>query len=93
MSTSDDEPNEINELSELSAADLLAHHVVLLLQWCAVHLAESAPDLVGSALVIDCLAAMIDRGGERLGDNLALYRSAVAEIQQVYVRAASASED
>jgi hypothetical protein len=40
-------------------------------------------------LTIDVVAAVLKAGGDRLGENVALYRSALAEVQQVYVRAAS----
>ena len=32
---------------------------------------------------------MLQAGGERLGEHVALYRNALAEVQQLYVRAAS----
>ena len=37
------------------------------------------------------MSAMLQAGGERLGSNAPLSRSALAEIQQVFVRAASAA--
>jgi hypothetical protein len=36
---------------------------------------------------------MIKTGDERLGEHVDLYRNALAEVQQVYVRAASAAKD
>ena len=78
---------EIAFLRETPAPDLLANHFFVLAQWAAVHLATSPADLVGAQLVIDAMSAVLDAGGERLGPNVTLYRSALAEIQQVYVRA------
>jgi len=78
---------EIAFLRETPAGDLLANHFFVLAQWAAVHLATSPADLTGAQLVVDVMAAMLDAGRERLGPNLSLYRSALAEIQQVYVRA------
>jgi len=82
-----DADSEIAFLRETPAADLLANHFFVLAQWAAVHLASSPPDLVGAHLVIDVMAALLEAGGERLGANVSLYRNALAEIQQVYVRA------
>ena len=82
-----DADSEIAFLRETPAADLLANHFFVLAQWAAVHLASSPADLVGAQLVIDVMPALLEAGGERLGANVALYRNALAEIQQVYVRA------
>jgi hypothetical protein len=45
-------------------------------------------------LTIDIVAAMLKAGDQRLGENVAIYRSALAEVQQLFVRAATiASKD
>jgi hypothetical protein len=79
---------EMDFLRDTSAEALLANHFFVLAQWAAVHLAVQPADLVGAQLVIDTMSAMLDSGGQRLGENVALYRTALAEIQQVFVRAA-----
>jgi hypothetical protein len=82
------ESEEINYFRETPVETVLGNHVFVLLQLAAVRLAENPPDLGGAQLVIDMLAAMISAGGNRLGEHVDLYRSALAEVQQVYVRAA-----
>jgi hypothetical protein len=82
---------ELHYLRELPAVELLANHFFVLAQWAAVHLALTPPDLAGSQLVIDTMSAIITSGDERLGPNAPLYRSALAEIQQAFVRATSAA--
>jgi hypothetical protein len=92
----DENPPDFDPQSELAyvrdtpADAILANHFFVLAHWSAVHLAQTPPDLTGAQLVIDTMSAMIEAGGDRLGANAVLYRSAVAEIQQVYVRAAHA---
>ena len=86
-----DADSEIAFLRETPAADLLANHFFVLAQWAAVHLASSPADLVGAQLVIDVMSALLEAGGDRLGANVTLYRNALAEIQQVYVRASQAA--
>jgi hypothetical protein len=81
------ESEEINYFRETPVETVLGNHVFVLLQLAAVRLAENPPDLGGAQLVIDTLAAMISAGGNRLGEHVDLYRSALAEVQQVYVRA------
>ena len=82
---------ELEYLRQTPAQDLLANHFFVLAQWAAAHLASSPADLVGAQLVIDVMAALLDAGEERLGDNLVLYRSALAEVQQIFVRASLAT--
>jgi len=85
------ESEEINYFRETPVETVLGNHVFVLLQLAAVRLAETPPDLGGAQLVIDTLAAMISAGGNRLGEHVDLYRSALAEVQQVYVRAAQSA--
>lgn len=86
-----DAQTELEYLRLTPAPDLLANHFFVLAQWAAVHLASSPADLVGAQLVIDVMSALLDAGEERLGSNFALYRTALAEIQQVFVRASLAA--
>ncbi len=82
-----DAQTELDYLRDTSGEALLANHFFVLAQWAAVHLASSPPDLVGTQLVIDVMSAILDAGEGRLGSNMSLYRSALAEIQQAWVRA------
>ena len=82
-----DAQSELQFLLGTPAEELLANHYFVLAQWAAVHLASTPADLAGAQLIIDVMGAMLDTGQERLGTNLTLYRSALAEIQQVFVRA------
>jgi hypothetical protein len=83
---------ELEYLRQTPAEDLLANHFFVLAQWAAVHLASSPADLVGAQLVIDVMAALLDAGDERLGTDVPLYRTALSEIQRVFVRASLASK-
>jgi hypothetical protein len=93
MSTDEnDAPNESEEITyfrDTPVEVILANHIFVLLQVAAVHLADTPADLTSAQLVIDTLAAMLAAGGERLGEHVELYRNALAEVQQVYVRAAA----
>jgi len=85
-----DEAAEIAYLRTTPVEVILANHLFVLLQVAATRLADSPPDLAAAQLVIDTAAAMINAGGDRLGEHAALYRSALAELQQAFVRAKSA---
>jgi hypothetical protein len=91
---SDVEFNEADEVAYLRAAPaetILGNHLFVLLQVAALRLGETPPHLDDAELVIDTVAAMLSAGGERLGEHVELYRSALAEVQQAYVRAKSTS--
>jgi hypothetical protein len=84
-----DENEEIAYLRSTPVETVLGNHFFVLLQLAAVHLASTPPDLAAGQLVIDTVAAMLQAGGARLGEHVDLYRNALAEVQQVYVRAAT----
>lgn len=94
-----DEPREedINEAEEIAflrstpVEMILGNHLFVLFQVAALRLGETPPNLDAAQLVIDTVAAMISAAGERLGEHAELYRSALAEVQQAYVRAKSAN--
>jgi len=86
--------NEADEIAYLRATPvdaILGNHFFVLIQVAALRLGLTPPDLDAAALVIDTLGAMVNAGGERLGEHVDLYRGALAEVQQAYVRAKSAS--
>jgi hypothetical protein len=82
-----DEAQEIAYLHETPVETILGNHLFVLLQLAALRLAETPPNLPAAQLVIDTVAAMLSAGGDRLGEHVDLYRSALAEVQQAYVRA------
>jgi hypothetical protein len=86
-----DESEEIEYLRSTPVETVLGNHFFVLLQLAALQLSSTPPNLAGAQLVIDTIAAMLQAGGERLGEHVALYRNALAEVQQLYVRAASPS--
>jgi hypothetical protein len=87
-----DEAREIEYLRSTPVETVLGNHLFVLLQLATVHLAATPPNLASAQLVIDAVAAMLQATGERLGEHVALYRNALAEVQQVYVRAATAPQ-
>ena len=88
-----DESDEIAYLRSTPVETVLGNHFFVLLQLAALQLSTTPPNLPGAQLVIDTIAAMLQAGGDRLGEHAALYRNALAEVQQLYVRAASTPPD
>jgi hypothetical protein len=81
------ESEEIELLRSTPVEVVLGSHIFHLIQLAAVHLAATPSQLPQAQLTIDIVAAMLKAGGERLGEHVELYRNALAEVQQVYVRA------
>ncbi len=84
--------DEIDWLRATPVETILGNHIFHLIQLATVHLAATPANLPAARLVIDVVGAMIREGAERLGEHVDLYRNALAEVQQVYVRAARSSE-
>jgi hypothetical protein len=81
------EADEIGYLRSTPVDTILGNHFFVLIQVAALRLAETPPNLADAELVIDTIAAMVGAGGDRLGEHVDLYRTALAEMQQAYVRA------
>lgn len=81
--------DEAAYLRETPVESILANHLFVLIQLGALRLAATPPELEAARLVIDTVAAIIETGGERLGEHSALYRNALSELQRAYVRAAT----
>ncbi len=88
-----DAAREIEWLRTAPVETVLGNHLLHLLQLAAVHLAAEPANLTSARLVIDVVGAMVREGGDRLGEHVELYRNALAEVQQVYVRAARNTVD
>lgn len=86
-------PEEIEYLRSTPVEQILGNHVFVLLQLVAVYLAAAPPNFESARLVIDTLQAMLDAGGDRLGEHTSLYRTALAEVQQAYARTVAANAD
>lgn len=87
--TAFDESEEIAYLRDTPVETVLGNHFFVLLQLAALQLSATPANLSGAQLVIDTIAAMLQAGGSRLGEHVDLYRNALAEVQQLYVRAAT----
>jgi len=87
--TSFDESEEVAYLRATPVETVLGNHFFVLLQLAALQLSATPANLAGAQLVIDTIAAMLQAGGSRLGEHVDLYKNALAEVQQLYVRAAT----
>jgi len=81
-----------SRLAEVPAAQVVANHVMGLFELGAIHLSRQPPDLAEAAVAIDAMAAVVDAVGDRLGQNAAVLRDALAQIRLAFVQVKSEPE-
>jgi hypothetical protein len=87
VSDSPDFASEIAYLQQTPVEQILGNHIIVLVQLVSIYLGATPPNLPSAQLVIDTLEAQLRAAGNRLGEHTDLYRAALAEAQQAYVRA------
>lgn len=73
-------------LAEIPADVVVTNHAMGLYELAAIHLSGEPPDLGSAALAIDALAALVDGLGDRLGAEAPTLRTALSNIQMVFVQ-------
>lgn len=72
-------------LADIPPEVVIVNHVMGMYELAAIHLSADEPDLSAAALAIDAMAAVVDRLGERLGDDAPTMNDALANIRMAYV--------
>ncbi len=75
-----------DQLRSLPAADIIANHCYGLFQLAAIHLGSEPPNTKDASLAIDALGAIVDKLGERLGENAESLKDGLTQIQLAYVQ-------
>ena len=73
-------------IAEAPAQVVVVNHLMGLYELAAIHLSAVPPKLDDASLAIDALAALVDKLGDRLGDDINTMRDALANIQMVFVQ-------
>ena len=73
-------------LAEVPAEVVVTNHVMGLYELAAIHLSSPTPDLRSAALAIDAVACLVDGLGDRIGENAATMRDALANIRMAFVQ-------
>ena len=79
------------QLAEVPASVVVANHVMGLYELAAIHLSAIPPDLNQAVLAIDAVACLVEGLGDRLGEDAATMRDALANIRIAFVQIKSAS--
>jgi hypothetical protein len=77
-------------LVEVPAHVVVTNHVMGLYELGAIHLSTDPPDLESASLAIDAVACLVDGLGDRLGEEAATLRDALANIRLAFVQITSA---
>ena len=72
-------------LADVPAERVVTKHVMGLYELGAIHLSSETPDLVSASLAIDAMGMLVDGLGDRLGDDAATMRDALANIKMAFV--------
>jgi hypothetical protein len=73
-------------IAEVPAQVVVVNHLMGLYELAAIHLSSVPPKLDEASLAIDALAALVEKLGDRLGEETATMRDALSNIQMVYVQ-------
>jgi hypothetical protein len=73
-------------IAEVPAEVVVANHAMGLYELAAIHLSASPPDLGQAALAIDAVACLVEGLGDRLGEDAATLRDALANIRIAFVQ-------
>ncbi len=79
------------QLAEVPASVVVANHVMGLYELAAIHLSAIPPDLNQAVLAIDAVACLVEGLGDRLGEDAATMRDALANIRIAFVQIKNAS--
>jgi hypothetical protein len=78
-------------LAEVPAELVVTNHVMGLYELAAIHLSADPADLRAAALAIDAVACLVEGLGDRLGDDSATMRDALANIRLAFVQVKAAA--
>jgi len=78
-------------IAEAPAQVVVVNHVMGLYELAAIHLSSTPPKLSEASLAIDAMAALVERLGERMGEQTETMRDALSNIQMVFVALQSRS--
>jgi len=73
-------------IAEVPAQVVVVNHLMGLYELAAIHLSSVPPKLDEASLAIDALAALVEKLGDRLGEETATMRDALSNIQMVFVQ-------
>jgi hypothetical protein len=73
-------------IAEVPAELVVTNHVMGLYELAAIHLSSTPPDFEQAVLAIDAVACLVEGLGDRLGDEAATMRDALANIRLAFVQ-------
>ena len=79
-----------SRLADIPVEVVVTNHVMGLYELAAIHLSAEPPDLASAALAIDAVGCLVEGLGDRIGDDAATMRDALANIRMAFVQVKAA---
>lgn len=73
------------DMLSVPAAEVIANHLMGIYELAAIHLGENPPNFVEATVAIEALRAVLDRLGTEFGENEAVLRQALSQLQVTFV--------
>lgn len=74
------------EMLSVPAVDIVANHLMGMYELAAIHLGENPPNFNEATVAIEALRAVLERLGTQLGQNEAVLRQALSQLQMTFVQ-------
>ncbi len=74
------------EMLSVPAADVIANHLMGIYELAAIHLGENPPNFAEASVAIEALRAVVERLGKEFGENEAVLRQALSQLQMTFVQ-------
>lgn len=68
------------------ASEIIANHLMGIYELAAIHLGENPPNFGEATVAIEALRAVLDRLGDAFGENEAVLRQALTQLQMTFVQ-------
>ncbi|HMS14650.1 MAG TPA: hypothetical protein PKD80_16240 [Microthrixaceae bacterium] len=74
------------EMLSVPAADIIANHLMGIYELAAIHLGQNPPNFAEATVAIEALRAVVDRLDDAFGENAAVLRQALSQLQLTFVQ-------
>lgn len=79
------------QLAAVPASRVVANHAMGLYELAAIHLSNQPPNLGEARVAIDAMGGIVDALEDRMGDDEAVLRDALAQLRMAYVQLQAAN--
>ena len=74
------------QMLSVPAADIVANHLMGIYELAAIHLGENPPNFEEATVAIESVRVVLERIGDKFGENEAILRQALTQLQMTFVQ-------